>query len=342
MNANVSEVPTLTPAPPTNPTGVVRTKRHAVPFWQRYLLVGLWLAMVLVFILLSPSKFLSLPVVLSIFSSADVYVFLGLAIMLTMFVGEIDLSVPFAFGLSATIVPTLYSQYQVPLAVAIPIAILAAAVIGIVNAVLVVRVGVDPLVTTLASGTVGLGIALAVSHEMPQAGLPSAFTAFATTRLAGLTVTFWCGLILALLLAYMMYRTPIGRRMTFVGSNREVARLAGIAVDRVRGGSYLFGSVIAGIGGVFVVARLGGFDASMSTSYLMPTFATVFASAAVITLGRFNPIGVLIGAYFISTGTLGLKILGLTGWTQQVFYGGSLILAVSLVTLVRKRTGGAR
>lgn len=318
-----------------------RAIRNGSPFWQRYLLVGLWLAMAFVFVLINPSRFLSLPIALSVFSSADVYVFLGLAVMLTLYVGEIDLSVPFVFGLSATLVPSLYSQYGVPLWAALVVALGASAVVGVANSYLVLRVGVDPLVTTLGVGTVVLGIALLVSNETPQAGLPPGFTAFASTRFLGLTVTFWTGLLLAFLLAYVLYRTPLGRRMTFVGANHEVARLSGIAVNRVRAGSYVFGSLIAGIGGVFVVARLGGFDASSSTSYLLPMFATVFASAAVITLGRFNPFGVLIGAYFISTGTLGLKVLGLTGWTQQVFYGGALILAVSLVTVVRKRTGAA-
>jgi len=327
--------------PETAPSTSPRTARSGPPFWQRYLLIGLWLALILVFVLISPERFLSLPVALSVFSSADVYVFLGLAVLLTFYVGEIDLSVPFVFGLSATLVPSLYGLYGVPLWVSIVIALAASVAVGVVNAYVVLRVGVDPLVTTLGVGTVVQGLALVVSNETPQAGLPPAFTAFASTRLLGLTVTFWSGLLLAVLLAYLLYRTPLGRRMTFVGANHEVARLSGISVDRVRAGSYVFGSLIAGIGGVFVVARLGGFDASSSTSYLMPMFATVFASAAVITLGRFNPFGVLIGAYFISTGTLGLKVLGLTGWTQQVFYGGALILAVSLVTVVRKRSGTA-
>jgi ribose transport system permease protein len=57
--------------------------------------------------------------------------------------------------------------------------------------------------------------------------------------------------------------------------------------------------------------------------------------------GRFHPIGVVIAAYFVATGTLGLQLFGLTGWVNQVFFGGALVVAVAVVTAVRKESGGA-
>jgi ribose transport system permease protein len=131
--------------------------------------------------------------------------------------------------------------------------------------------------------------------------------------------------------------TPLGLRMSFVGSGREVARLAGINVNRIRFGAYVASGVLSGIGGVVVTATLGGYDPNISATYLLPAFAAVFLGTAAVQPGKFNPLGTLIGVYFLQTGIVGLQLMGLTGWVSSVFYGGTLVLAVSITTLVQRR-----
>ena len=70
---------------------------------------------------------------------------------------------------------------------------------------------------------------------------------------------------------------------------------------------------------------------------LSGAFAAVFLGTAVIQPGRFNPVGTLIGVYFLQTGIVGLQLQGLTGWISSVFYGGTLVLAVAITTLIQKR-----
>ena len=89
-----------------------------------------------------------------------------------------------------------------------------------------------------------------------------------------------------------------------------------------------------------VTAGLGGFDPSSSVTYLLPTVSAVFLGTAMIAPGRFNPIGTFIGVYFLATGILGLQELGSGGWISDVFYGAALIIAVSLSTVIRRRTSG--
>jgi ribose transport system permease protein len=129
----------------------------------------------------------------------------------------------------------------------------------------------------------------------------------------------------------------VGRRMAFVGSGREVARLAGINVNRIRFGAYVVGGLICGFAGVLITASLGGWDPNTSANYLLPAFAAVFLGTAVIQPGRFNPIGALIAVYFLQTGIVGLELKGLTGWVEDVFYGGALVLAVAATTVIRRQ-----
>jgi ribose transport system permease protein len=314
-----------------------RSRLRAVRNWDRYLLIVIWLGLFLVFAAAEPSLFLNAATITAIFNSSDIYILLGLAALIPLFVGEFDLSVPYIMGLSATVVPVAFTTWGLPIEVAVILAVLSALAAGILNAFFIVRLKVDPLITTLGTGTVFLAISYAIADSHPASGLTSDFALISITKIAGLNASFWYGLILAFVLAYILSFTPLGRRMRFVGTNREVSRLAGILVNRIRYGSYIFGALIAGVGGILLSARLGSFDPSSGATYFLPTFAVVFVSAAVLTLGRFNPLGVLIAAGFIQTGSLGLQLLGFSGWTQQLFYGASLVLAVTVVTLVRSR-----
>jgi ribose transport system permease protein len=96
-------------------------------------------------------------------------------------------------------------------------------------------------------------------------------------------------------------------------------------------------ALLCGAGGVILAASLGGYDPTTSQTYLLPTFAAAFLGTAVIQPGRFNPIGAMVGIYFLATGIVGLQLLGYTGWVEDVFYGGGLVAAVAISTIVRRR-----
>lgn len=307
-------------------------------FSSRYAIVGIWILMVALYGALMPDTFFQTATFRSIFASQQVLVFLAFAAMMTFVVGEFDLSIAAALGLSATLVPVLHVLHGWNLALACVVAILGASLAGLVNGLLVVKVGVQALIVTLGSSTLLLGLASLFSHQTTVSGLPFGFGDIALYEVAGLPISFYYGIALALVIGYVLTFTPLGRHMTFVGANREVARLAGVSVDRIRIGAFVAGSTLAGIGGVLLVASVGGFDSTTSPTYLLPAFAAVFLGTAVVRPGRFNPIGTLVAIYFLATGILGLQMLGYTGWIENVFYGTALILAVSVATIVRRRT----
>jgi ribose transport system permease protein len=268
-------------------------------------------------------------------------VFLSMAFLCTIIVGEfVDLSVAAILGLCAIVVPVLSVLHHVPVALASLIAVLVGVGAGAINGFLVVVVGVNIIVVTLGMSTLLLGIALAISHLQTVSGLSASYSKIALLDVGGLPISFYYGLAIVLVFAYVLGFTPLGRHMQFVGSNREVSRLAGIRVNWVRFGAFVMSGLLCGVGGVVITAGLGGFDPSSSVTYLLPTVSAVFLGTAVIQPGRFNPIGTLVGVYFLATGILGLQELGYAGWISDVFYGAALIVAVSLSTIVRRRSAG--
>ncbi len=305
---------------------------------NRYALIAVWVLMGLLFLAITPSKFGRVASLQAIFGSQQVLVILCFSVLTTLLVGEFDLSFASVMGLGATIVPVLAQLHHVNVFVSCLLAVLACAACGALNAIFVVGLGVPSIVVTLGTGTLLVGIAELISSSSTVSLNSKAFNNVSQYNILGLPISFYYGIALAVLFAYVCGWTPIGRHMLFVGANREVARLAGIRVNRIRAGSYIVASVLAGLAGIILISSVGGYDPTASSTFLLPTLAAVFLGTAVVQPGQFNPIGAMIGIYFLETGIFGLELLGYSGWIQDVFYGGGLVLAIALATIVRRRS----
>ncbi|WP_167044652.1 ABC transporter permease [Salinibacterium sp. ZJ454] len=335
---------TTTPNPTTSNVTISKpvspARRIAFNILSRYALVILWLIMLLVLLAFVPGDVSPFDAMRTVFSQITPVIFLALGVVITMSVGEFDLSFAGIFSISAVAVPSLAVLYGWPVGLAVLAAIVIALVLGAINAALIVGLGINSVVVTLGVWSVAGGLAFWLSRETTVSGLDPALAAISTGRFLGLPHVFWYGVILVAIAAYIMGATPIGRHMAFVGSNRAVAALAGIAVSRVRIGAYLASALLAGLAGVVISIGNGGFNPASAGAYLLPTFAAVFLGTVAVAPGRFNPIGMLIAAYFLITGVFLLQLLHFTGWVTEVFYGMALIVAVTVSHLLQRRIKG--
>jgi ribose transport system permease protein len=312
-----------------------RPFRMPVEAVRRGSLIIAWALMILVFALVDGSTFLRIGTFQIIFGSQASLVFLALGAMLVFAVGEFDLSIAANLGLSAILVPVLITNHGQSVVVSCVVAFLASVAVGVVNAFIIVGLGIDAIVTTLGMATLLGGLEEAVSHSEALAFRSPTLADIAHHSLFGLPVDFYYGVALAVLLTYVLGFTALGRHMAFVGSNRAVARLAGVRVQRIRAGAYITSAAMCGLGGVLLAGDVGGFESSTAPSYLLPAMSATFLGTAVIKPGRFNPVGTMIAIYFLTTGIIGLQLLGYAGWISDVFYGAALIVAITLSTKLR-------
>jgi ribose transport system permease protein len=307
---------------------------------HRFALVGVWGLLFLVYSVTEPRAFLQVGTMQTIFNSQGTLVFLVLALLCTVTVGEfVDLSIASNLGLAAIVVPVLAVNHHWNVWAASLVALLVSVAVGAVNGILVVYCGINTIVVTLGMGTFLTGIALWISNLALVSGLSTGFAQISLYSWWGLPASFWYGVVAIALFAYILGCTPLGTHIRFVGASHEVSRLAGIRVNRVRFGAFALGGAFCGVGGVLTAAALGGFDPTVSATYLLPAFAATFLGTAVIQPGMFNPVGSWIGVYFLSTGVLGLQLLTGSGWVADVFYGGVLVAAVAISTLLSRRSG---
>jgi ribose transport system permease protein len=306
---------------------------------SRYSVLGVWGVLILIYWAAKPGVFMTGSSWQSIFGSQYSLMFMAMALLCTIIVGEfVDLSVPSVFGFAATAMAVLVANHHWSVWPAAIVAIVAAAAVGAINGLLVVVAGVNTIVVTLGMGTLLTGVALWMSDLNTVSFLNPGFSKIALYSLGGLPVSFYYGVVLVAGFAYLLACTPLGRHMRFVGASREVSRLSGVRVNRIRFGSFVAAGVLSGVGAVITLAQVGGFNANYSDSYLLPVFASVFLGTAIVQPGRFNPVGTWIGIFFLETGITGLYDLGLQTWVSNVFYGGVLVIAVTISTLLHRRT----
>lgn len=295
-----------------------------------------------IFSVLRPHTFLTTQNASSILSSQSVLVVVALGLMLVIIGGDYDLSVAAVVSLSAMVVAILNINHHLPVVWAVLAALIAGLVVGFVNGFFIVVVGIESLIVTLGMGTLVTGVVLWISGSNTFSGLsPSLVNIVIVDRLLGIPLSFYYAIIISVLIWYVLRYTPGGRRLLVVGRNRDVARLSGINVRRVRWVTLMMASSIAAIGGVIYAGTTGSAGPSSGLELLLPSFAAVYLGATTITPGRFNAWGLVIAVYFLVTGTTGLQLLGAQSYVQNIFYGATLILAVTFSQVVHRRRGAA-
>jgi ribose transport system permease protein len=332
QETEMSEVPVAVGTAPVRRTRVDRSRA----LLYRYAVVLVFGVMVAVFSSLLPPTFFTTGNFQTIVNSQAVLLLLSLALTLPLSVGEFDLSVASMLGFSATLLAFLSGNWHWSLLPALAAVVGVGALVGMVNALFVVRFGVNAFIVTLGTGTVLTGLTLAVSGGQILTGVPESVTNFSAGEAFGLVWPAYVALGCAVLLWYLYEQTPTGRYLFFVGEGREVARLAGLPVARLRWLAFVLAAVVAAICGIFAAGQLGSADPSVGPNYLLPAYAAAFLGATTIKPGRFNALGTVVALYLLVTGVTGLELLGAASWIEQVFNGSALVIAVTFARLVSR------
>jgi ribose transport system permease protein len=309
---------------------------------ERFALLGVWIALIAVFGALRPDTFLTWENFSGIFGSQAVLVVLTCALLIPLIAGDYDLSVTGVLQLSQMMIGVLNAQQGMPVGLVVVLCLVMGALVGLINALFVVAVEIESLIVTLGTGTLLTGLVLLIGNSQTISGISNALIdVVAVNQLFGIPLEFYYGLALVAALWYVSEYTAIGRRLLFVGRSRPVSRLSGLRVERLRTGAFVASGVIAAFAGVLYAGTTGAADPVSGSAFLLPAFAAAFLGATSIFPGRFNSWGSFIAVYFLVTGITGLTLLGVQSWVQNVFYGGALVLAVTLSQFARRREARA-
>lgn len=313
-----------------------RNSGFLADFFAKYAVILVLVLLVLVFSVWMPSTFATAGNFKVMVNSQTIILVLAVAATIVLRTGEFDLSLGNLMAFSAVLLGVLTAAgVSGPIAALCVIAVGLA--VGFVNGFLVVKVGVNSLITTLGMLTILAGLAFALTGGRRADTYPKSLSGIVNTEVFGLPLLTFYGWLLVLALWYVYEKTPIGRRLLFIGGNPDAARLTGVRVDRVKIGAFVAASGLATLAGILISGYLGSVDPGIGSSYLLAPFAAAFLGATTIKPGRYNAFGTLAGLYLLTVGITGLQLLGGAIWVSDVFNGAALILAVSLGQIAGRR-----
>ena len=203
-------------------------------FAERWILLWVWLLLIAVFSALRPTAFFTFGNAQTIFGSQSTLAFVSLAVLFPLMAGEFDLSVGATLGLVTSVVAVLNVNLGWPIAVAVVASLAIGGLVGALNGFFVVSVNVDGIITTLAVGTLATGVTYAITNYVTISGISNALVSITTNQIFGIPYSFFYGAVMAGIIWYVLRYMPLGQYLLFVGRSRDVARLSGLNVQRIR------------------------------------------------------------------------------------------------------------
>ena len=343
----MSELKTSDPDHIANTPPTKNSTRHATPStggrsWSQALkplrfgnigavYVGLIIAVY--FSLTQPELFPRSTTLQLILNQNSIAALVAFSLIVPLCTGVFDLSIGYVMGLTSVTAAHLIVERQTSFTMTIVLCLLLALAAGTLNVVLIVVLGIDSFIATLATGAFFQAVILLISGNVPltDVRLSQDFGKVANTEIIwGLTPPVLVAIAVGLLIWWLLERTVTGRRLYATGFNVEAARLVGVQTRRLKVAGLLVSSLVAGLAGVLVTAQVGAGSPEIGPGYLLTSFAAVFLGATQFRGGRFNVQGTAVAVLVIATGSAGLAISGAPVWGSSMFLGIILLSSLAL------------
>jgi ribose transport system permease protein len=243
--------------------------------------------------------------------------------------GGIDISVGGVVALSSVVLGLL-DKNGVSIWVAVLLTLLLGGGIGLVNGLLIIRLKIDPLVTTLGTLSITQGLGYVISSTNTLILQQPDYSTLGTGHLVGIPIpVVLCGVVLAVGL-FVERLTPTGRKIYAIGGNLEAARLSGLRIDRIRWTLYALSGMSAALAGAVITAQLGSSSPQIGTTFLLSVITAVILGGASLQGGRGSIVGTTVAIAILGVLQNGFGLLRVSSYTQQIVLGALLIAAVLL------------
>jgi ribose transport system permease protein len=314
--------------------------RRLVPVYGLPILA---LLLIILFSILLPDTFPTMLNVRSILSDKAIIAMLSLSAMLPMMAGRIDLTVGYGIVLWHILAISLQTEFGLSWEVTVVLVLLAGALSGMINGLLVEVAKIDSFIATLGTGTILYALALWHTGGRQVMGrLPTGFLGINGTWVLGLPITAFYVLGLAAVLWIVTERLPLGRYLYAIGANPRAAALNGIPVRGFVIGVFVASGALTAFTGVVLASKLRIGQASVGLEYLLPALVGAFLGSTTIKPGRVNVWGTLVGVMILAVGISGIQQFGGAFYVEPLFNGATLVVAIGIAGYAQRRRAVTR
>jgi ribose transport system permease protein len=257
----------------------------------------------------------------------------GMALLIIS--GNVDLSIGSIFALAGT-VAALFS-FQVDPLLAFSLGIIVGGIFGFINGVLVWRIRISPLIITLGTLSLFLGLALVLTQGVGIPNLPRRYSYFGQNDFLGLPIPVWCLLVVVVVGHIVLSRTTIGRHIYAIGGNRQAAEIAGIRVRRMVIGLFLVNGALIGFSAALATSRFDAADVQFGNGLGLDAITAVILGGVAFTGGEGSIFGVMLAVVLLTVINASFVALGIDPYLDNVAKGGALLVAVGLDQLTHEQ-----
>ena len=285
---------------------------------------------------ITPQNFLSKNNLIAMASQFPELCVLSLGMMCVILTGGIDLSLMSATALAGVVAAMvlregkkagLADENQFMLIVlGILTAIAVALVCGVINGIAVAKLGVYPILVTIGTQQVFLGVGNLIGKGNSVSGFPSGFLAIGKESFLGIPILMYIAAAVVIVSWILLNKTAWGRSVYMFGANAKATEYSGINTVSVNFRVYIFTSVIAGIAAVMMISRYNAGKPDLGSSYLLQSISVVVLGGTKIEGGHGTVAGTVIAAMIMQIVSSGMKMLGVNNYTVDVILGALLIV----------------
>jgi simple sugar transport system permease protein len=293
-----------------------------------------------------PDKFLRLLNFQSMASQIPEYGLLSIAMMVALITGGIDLSVVSITNLTGVVAALILknlitlemtgSQTFFMMALAVVSAVALSAVCGFINGLVIAKVGVPPILATLGTQGLFLGLAVIITKGHGISSFPDKFLAIGSGKLGIIPMPFIIFIVAVFLIYFFLNKTKLGLSMYMVGSNPTVSRFAGINNDNVLIKTYIVTGLLAGISSVIMISRVNSMRPGYGYAYLLQAIL-VAVLGGVDPYGGFGSVlGVVMAIIILQVLQSGFNILSFSPFFKKFIWGLMLLVVMIINFFVAK------
>ncbi len=318
---------------------MTENKIHFQQFLTKF---GTIIALIAVFVVFASfvSGFIQVRNLLNILRQIALLAIISEGFTMCLIVGELDLSFAHVASLTSVIVAGLIISGMNPL-LAIIISLSVGAAFGIVAGLLVTKVGIPSLITTLATGIIATGLIYAYTKGVSFYGkMPESFLALGRGDIGPIPSLVVIMLIVVFAAHLMINNMKIGKYMQATGANKMAARLAGVNTDKYKILALVLSGMAASFTGILLTSKLGAANPEGATGFMMDGFAAALLGETVLSVGRASPFGTFIGALMIGVLNNGMTLAGAPYYMQDITKGAIIILSVTITSIQAKKLEG--
>lgn len=272
----------------------------------------------------------------SIFMALSIETVIAIAMTNLMVSGGFDMSVGSVLGFTGVICGMLIKA-GAPIVFAIFAALVAGALIGLINGLIISKVGINAFITTLAGLSMYRGLTFVLTQGVHQSGLGAAFNFIGQATFFGIQFPIFYALILVIVGDIILRRSRFFRRNYYIGGNEYAARLSGINVDKTKIINYMITGIFAALAGIIMAARMGSASVVAGQGMELRVITAVIIGGASLNGGEGTVLGSFFGSLLMVLIMDILTLLSIDINWQQFVVGATLLLAVMMDTLNNKR-----